>query len=1051
MFKEVTNKPDYVALEQQVLKYWQETDAFEIRRKLNEGKERWSFIDGPITANNPMGVHHAWGRTYKDLWNRYNAMKGYDIRYQNGFDCQGLWIEVEVEKALGFSSKKDIETFGVAKFVELCKERVYKFSKIQTEQSIRMGHWMDWDNSYYTLSDENNYSIWLYLKRCHERGYVYKGHDVMPWCPRCATGISQHEIVTEGYQELTHTSVTLRFPLRDRPSESLLVWTTTPWTLTSNVAAAVHPELTYVKVLQGDEVFYLSKGTLHMLKGKHEVLDEILGAVMEGWRYEGPFDDLPASQEAGAPDAHRVLLWDEVGETEGTGIVHTAPGCGAEDYELSQRDGLPVVAPLDESGVFIEGFGDLTGKSVAEVAKPIFAELERKGRLYKIKDYTHRYPVCWRCNTELVFRLVDEWFISMDQQREDIIEVTKQIRWIPDFGLERELDWLRNMHDWMISKKRYWGLALPIYECHHCGHFDVIGSETELKERAVEGWDAFEGHSPHRPWVDAVKIRCEKCSEVVSRIPDVGNPWLDAGIVPYSTLNYRHDRQYWEQWFPADFITESFTGQFRNWFYSMLAMSTVLENRPPYMNVLGHAQVRDEKGEEMHKSAGNAIWFDDAAEKIGVDTMRWMFASQRPEANLNFGYSTADGARRQFIIPLWNVYSFFVTYARIDGWMPEKDGHPPALQLLDRWILARLNSVNAEVAAALDKYDSHLATQQLAGFVEDLSNWYVRRSRRRFWKSEADEDKAAAYHTLYSVLTTLCKLLAPFIPFLTEEMYQNLVRTVDEDSPLSVHHQDWPEALPLSTEEKTLLDDMTVVLQAVSLGRAARSSADVKLRQPLARAMVVSGEREQQALERLGGLVTDELNVKELEFAGEEADLVDYRILPNNRLLGPKYGKKFPAIRKALTEMDAGEITRRVRQGDSIQVNVAGEEVTLSPEEVLVQAEPKLGLAIASENGLVVAVDTQVDESLVDEGLAREFVRRVQVLRKDTGLQLDDRIVIYVQTDPDLADMFDGQGDYIQRETLAEELHLESPPDGAPVVSFVLADAPVTVGLVRQE
>ncbi len=506
MFKPVPTKVDFTAMERDRLRWWEEQDMIGKYLRHNAASlKKWSFIDGPITANNPMGVHHAWGRTYKDLYQRLKTMQGYHQRYQNGFDCQGLWIEVEVERERGFRSKRDIEDFGIARFVEECKARVRKFAAVQTEQSIRLGYWMDWENSYYTFSDENNYTIWLALKRCHENGWIYKGHDVMPWCPRCATGLSQHEIVTEGYREITHPSVYLRLPLRGRPDEYLLVWTTTPWTLSANVAAAVHPDLTYVRVRQGGDVYYLSRATVETsLQGEYEVLGELRGKDMVGWTYHGPFDELPKQEGV----EHRVVPWEEVSETEGTGIVHIAPGCGKEDFELSKQFDLAVIAPLDENGVFLEGYGWLSGRPVGEVAQPVFDDLKRKGMLYRVQDYTHRYPVCWRCDSELVFRLVDEWFISMDRLRDRIAAVTEKIRWIPEFGLARELDWLQNMEDWMISKKRYYGLALPIYECGNCGNFEVIGSEVELRQRAVEGWDEFAGHSPHKPWIDAVKIIC---------------------------------------------------------------------------------------------------------------------------------------------------------------------------------------------------------------------------------------------------------------------------------------------------------------------------------------------------------------------------------------------------------------------------------------------------------------------------------------------------------------------------------------------------------------
>ncbi|RLC84812.1 MAG: isoleucine--tRNA ligase, partial [Chloroflexi bacterium] len=836
--------------------------------------------------------------------------------------------------------------------------------------------------SYFTFSNENNYMIWTFLKRCWERGWLYKGTDVMPWCPRCATGISQHEIVTEGYRELTHPSVTLRFPLRGRPGESLLVWTTTPWTLTSNVAAAVGPELTYVKVRQGDETFYLSKGTLPILDGDYEVLEEMQGTALEGWTYDGPFDELPAQRAAGGPQAHRVILWDEVGEAEGTGIVHIAPGCGAEDFALSKEYGLPAIAPLDEEGVFLEGFGPFTGVHVSESAERVFENLREKGLLYKVEDYTHRYPVCWRCGTELVFRLVDEWFISMDELRYQIMDVTRQIRWIPSFGLERELDWLRNMHDWMISKKRYWGLALPIWECRNCGHFEVVGDEHELKARAVSGWEEFEGHTPHRPWVDAVRIACPKCGAEVSRIPDVGNPWLDAGIVSFSTLQYRTNQDYWRQWYPADWISESFPGQFRNWFYSLLTMATVLDGTPPFKACFAYATLLAEDGREMHKSWGNAIEFNEAADRMGVDVMRWLYCRQKPEKNLLFGYGRADEVRRQFLLPLWNVYSFFVTYANIDRWEPKAQSPKLKAQTaLDRWILARLDQVVARATDCLDNYDAYGATMAVESFLDDLTNWYVRRSRRRFWKSEQDADKNAAYATLYHVLTTLCRLLAPFTPFVTEVMYQNLVRSVDEAAPESVHHTEWPVADEAAVDED-LLARMALARQVVALGRSARNSRGIKLRQPLARALVHLEPGVGELDDELVALVRDELNVKRVEFVEDVADLVSYRLLPDNKVLGPRFGRRFPAVRAALAALDPVAAVRRLRTGLPLRLEVEGEEVELAPEEVLVREEALEGLAVASERGVTVAVDTVLTPDLLTEGLAREVVRRVQNLRK---------------------------------------------------------------------
>ncbi|HMK08012.1 MAG TPA: class I tRNA ligase family protein [Anaerolineales bacterium] len=1088
MFRPVPASIDFVAQEHDILRFWEESQTFARLRALRAGGPRWSFIDGPITANNPMGVHHGWGRTYKDLFHRYAAMHGRDTRYQNGFDCQGLWVEVNVERDLGFTSKRDIEDLGIAKFVVLCKQRVLTYAAVQTRQSQRLGYWMDWNRpenlealrealgedplrrlsvdgplgrvtdsvemlvarlgtpemggSYFTFSDENNYTIWHMLKSCHERGWIYKGHDVMPWCARCGTGLSQHEIVTEGYQELTHPSVTLRFPLRGRPGENLLVWTTTPWTLTSNVAAAVGPDLEYVQVRQGETSYYLSRGTLHMLSGPYQVERSLPGKALVGWTYDGPFDHLAASAEAGAPPAHRVIEWSEVGEEEGTGIVHIAPGCGAEDFALSKQHGLPVIAPLDEAGVFLPGFGDLSGKNVEEVRQPIFDELQARRLLYAIADYTHRYPVCWRCGSELVFRLVDEWFISMGApltkplsevteaemagnlryQMLDVVE--RETRWFPAFGLDRELDWLRNMHDWMISKKRYWGLALPIYECGACGQVDVLGSREELQQRAIRGWERFAGRSPHRPYVDEVEIACSRCGSPVRRIPDVGNPWLDAGIVAMSTLGYRQNRAGWSTWFPADLISESFPGQFRNWFYSLIAMSAILERKAPFRNVFTYATLLAEDGRAMHKSSGNMVEFNEAADRMGVDIMRWLFVSQRPEKDLLFGYHVADETRRLFLIPLWNVYSFFVTYANLDEWTPQSARPPGEAPVLDRWIRGRLAQLVGEVTEAMEAYEPHQAAAAIQQFLDHLSNWYLRRSRRRFWSrrgasAESDVDKGHAYATLYEVLTTLVCLLAPFVPFVTEAMYQNLVRSVDAEALPSVHHQLWPR--PAVPQDDRLLNEMALVLRLVSLGHAARSAAGRKLRQPLAEAaFAVRNAEEAEALRRHAGLMADELNVKKVRALNAATEVVDFRLNPLPRQLGQKYGSRFPEIRRALLALDPGPAAARLAAGEGVTVSAGGESIAILPEEVEVRLEPRTGFAAAADGPYLAALRTDLTPELAREGLAREVVRRIQELRREADLHLAQRILVVYEASPGLQQALREHGEYVAGEVLAD-------------------------------
>ncbi|MDQ3809666.1 MAG: class I tRNA ligase family protein, partial [Chloroflexota bacterium] len=772
-----------------------------------------------------------------------------------------------------------------------------QFARVITEQSIRLGQWMDWSDSYYTMSDENNYTIWQVLKTCHQRGWLYRGHDVMPWCPRCGTGLSQHEIETEGYQEVTHPSLFVRFPLLDHPGESLLVWTTTPWTLTSNVAAAVHPEVTYARARKGDQTLILAESLVRRLLGPEwQVVQHLRGQELIGLLYAGPFDDLPAQHGV----EHRVIPWTEVSQEEGTGIVHIAPGCGEEDFQLGREFGLPAIAPLEDNGYYVDGFAWLSGRHVSDVAEDIASDLRQKDVLFRAEPYRHRYPHCWRCNTELVFRLVDEWFIRVDELREMLMDVTRQIRWIPEFGLERELDWLRNMHDWMISKKRYWGLALPIWYCDDCQRFEVVGSKDELRQRAVAGFDSFDGHSPHRPWVDQVKLACSQCGRSISRIPDVGNPWLDAGIVPFSTLHYNSSHEAWQQWFPGDFITESFPGQYRNWFYSLLVMSTVLENRPPFKTVLGFGTLRGEDGRPMHKSWGNAIDFDEAANRAGADVMRWIFCLHNPAANLNFGWKLTDETRRR-LLKLWESYKFFVLYASIEDWRPGATApRLGARPELDRWLLSRLNTLVATVRERLDDWDAMTAARAVEDFFEDLSNWYIRRSRARF-QAPGDRADPAALATLYEALVTLATVLAPFLPFLAEELFQNLVRRVGADAPESIHLMPYPQP-DVERQDAPLERTMELTRLVASLGNAARKGAGIPSRQPLPAVRVAGGSTFSELPDWASALVQDELNVKRVEYAPELSEAVRQRAEGNPRLLGPKYGKDYPRLRAALQE-----------------------------------------------------------------------------------------------------------------------------------------------------
>jgi isoleucyl-tRNA synthetase len=1611
MFQKV-EQADFLTGEHEVLRFWQEQDVFRRLLEQNRGKPKWSFLDGPITANNPMGVHHAWGRTYKDAYQRYFAMTGHELRYQNGFDCQGLWVEVEVEKELNLGTKTGIEEYGIDRFVHECKRRVLKFAARQTEQSVRLGYWMEWDDpdelrklangigtsddlslrtpkgetasgpaeqliaqlgnpawggSYFTFSTENNATIWAFLKKCFERGKVYRGHDVMPWSGRGGSAYSQME-VADGRKLTTHKSCFVRFPIIEKPAsgaasaprsaagevdaiggltpprspenEYLLVWTTTPWTLTANVAAAVNPDLEYVKIRtkRDGAIYYFAKENLNYKRlekefkegfgrpewqwpegvpklktiaqifkeqGGFEELGTIKGEEMIGWRYEGPFDDLPAQNEAGGypnpphamstvpcwevllsdehslwsmlpailakigtlgaeaelkdaawlesdsmleealeafrdlPDdekeaaidaavqsgelpgsdaadkeqeaiqaeeafnlaffgycatwiarlrseilkclhdskvfgllatdppsdhsfsaierflnnlglqASRSQEWaklkvdDEVASSiaagvnddeipgpsafaheilecgrracqlirddlkrlhrlssaqshhlidggrdskgnpnvvagEGTGIVHIAPGCGDIDHKIGVELGLPVIAPLKEDGTYDDGFGTFTGKEAIDpaTAELVFDELKKKDLLVYVETYPHIYPHCWRTGDELVFRLVDEWFINMDW-REEIKQVVKTIRWIPDSiqGQERELEWLETMRDWMISKKRFWGLALPVWvDPDNPSDFEVIGSLDELKERALdggEGWEEFEGHTPHRPWIDKVKIKSRKTGKLLSRIEDVGNPWLDAGIVPFSTLNYNAWKRgealsaqrsafsenapstlnaqpstlHWPDWFPADFVTECFPGQFRNWFYSLLALATMMrydetddpEEKRPFKNLLGHRLVMDEHGNPMHKSDGTAIWFEEAAEQLGVDTLRWMYLAQNPASDLRFGTrhpdepvtletpegpisetkeglptcrvtsKPADEIRRQILIPLWNSYAFFVNYAVLDEFDPTLEQVPlDQRPEIDRWILSRLQELTRTAHESFEAYNVAEFMRAAEKYIDDLSNWYIRRNRRRFWRkkesgarsqepgketlkgephavemaayrvylstqklgltrertvvanevfssrerfdaeqilirlsrfqkgkkvsrstvyrtleqlaaaglirsvAEGDEpalydlvsiaegkvtespsadggqlapgdspetkwdaDKLAAYQTLYEVLTTLCRLLAPCIPFLTERMYQNLAQPFFTNGdaggigfPISVHLCEYPTIRPRSTAQSNddvapLSGDVSMgarfeaevrkldenlnwktqqVQTLVRLGHRLRETAELRVRQPLAELRFACADsRQAEVLGEYREIIADELNVKQVVRAENLDDLVSYVYKPNLKTLGPKYGKLLKVIRQGLPQIDPEQL-KPLRNDESVTVEMGGEEITFTPEDLMVSVEQASDWASADEGGIQVALSTQLSEELIQEGMARDMVRHIQQLRKEADLEENQRIrVSWSAVRPEETDAVNAAletwSEMIRAETRADAIEPSSSPDQGKRVS----------------
>jgi isoleucyl-tRNA synthetase len=1017
MFRPLPSVPDHPALEQEVLSWWEERNIFDRLRETNRGGPRFSFTDGPVTANKTLGVHTAWGRALKDVFQRYKALQGFDQRYQNGFDCQGLWIEVGVERELGLNSKREIEEYGLEEFARRCREVVVKSAEDLTRGSVRLGQWMDWGNDYFTFSDTNIEYIWRFLQIVDERDWLYLGHRSTEWCPRCGTSISAHELAGN-YVDRSDPSLYVRLPLLDRPGESLVVWTTTPWTLPANVAAAVNPEADYGRRLNGEWVA--------APRYPDERFDDVLkGAELVGWRYEGPFDDLAP----GGGVEHRVIPWDEVALDEGTGIVHIAPGAGTEDFELARVHDLPVLMPVDESGRFYDDYGWLHGLSTVEAAEQIIGNLEEKGRLVESGLYEHRYPECWRCHTPLIFRIADDWFISVRELREPMRAANREVRWTPDYMGKRMDDWLVNMGDWNISRRRYYGLPLPFYPCS-CGHLNVVGSKAELLERSTSAVEDEDLPELRRPWIDRVVIACEQCGEPVDRIKEVGDVWLDAGIVPFSTLGWQNaewiaqgyatgaardlttadlpDHAYWEQWYPADWVSEM-REQIRLWFYSQLFMSVVITGKAPFRTVLGYEKMLDEQGREMHGSWGNLIPAEEAFDRMGADVMRWQYCAQPPDRNLLFGYGPAHEIKRE-LLTLWNSISFLVTYASIGGWTPRYGelARGPAetgLRPLDRWLLARTQQFLEEATEAYENYLTVNVIREFDDFLDDLSNWYVRRSRRRFW--DGDE---AAFATLWYALVQGLRVLAPVTPFLTDHLWQNLVGSL-EDAPESIFLAGWPEPAD-RFRDRGLLEEVATGRQVAELARSARQQAGIKLRQPLRRLVVATSDSGRRALvsrqvEDLAG----ELRVKEVAISESPAEVAELRATPKLDLIGPRYGPNLPELRRLLSEGRFEVSNGTLRAGGFV----------LNRGEFTLDYTPREGWAVEHGDDYVVAVDTRLDDELVLEGRVYDLIRQVQRLRVDTGLEITDRIVLTIpEADRDLL----AYEDWIKNETLATSIEI---------------------------
>ena len=906
-------------IEKEILEFWNKNRTFEKLRKKNKGKKKWSFIDGPITANNPMGVHHAWGRTYKDLFQRFKAMQGFEQRYQNGFDCQGLWVEREEEKDLGLKSKEDIEKFGILNFVNACKKRVARFSNVQKEQSIRLGQWMDWDNSYYTMSDNNNLHNWHLLKKYFEKGWLYKGKDAVPWCWRCGTASSKHDIATEGYKETTHTALFMQFPLK-KGGEYFLIFTTTPWTVPANVAIAVNPNTTYVKVENEGAIYWLAEKRVSELAGDYKIIEKKKGNKLEGIEYIMPYYELELQKNS----PHKIVLWDLASEEEGTGIVHIAPGCGAEDFDLGKKIGLPAISPLNDAGVYEKGFGQFSLKKYSEVNKEVIEDLENRKFVYKKKSYRHRYPHCWRCGNELVFRLVSEWYVKCDEIRKIVIKENRKVKWFPEYGKARQEEWFKNMGDWLISRKRYWGLPLPIWECS-CGNVEVVGSLEELKKKAVDKKKVNALPEIHRPWIDEIKIKCSRCGEESERVKDVGDAWLDAGIVPFSTLNYLTDKKYWNDWFPADLISENMPGQSRGWFNALFWASAALTGKAPFKSLFGYETLKDEKGEEMHKSKGNAIWFDEAVEKAGADPIRLLYCLQDPAQELRFGYTALKEPFNNLNI-LENM-----------GRLVDRVGKAKTARPEDKWIISRLNSTIKKVTDELEALHPHQATRALQEFwIKDLSRVYIQIIRERLAEDDGD-----AKNVLSEVYISLIKMLAPVVPFLTEKIWKELreKKLVKEES---AHLSEWPKADKKKINEKLEIS-FSEMLKVVERGLAERDRLKIGLRWPLQKCIIGLAENIEDfekpqsplsnrfenplensklSIEHLDGLkeiISQQLNVKEVEvnIDGEFKVSFDTKMTPELEAEGfsRELARKVQAERK-----NAG-----LQKGDLISLQVYGD------------------------------------------------------------------------------------------------------------------------------
>ncbi|MCP4142078.1 MAG: isoleucine--tRNA ligase [Chloroflexi bacterium] len=1050
MFKPVSPKLDVAAMEAEVLKFWKKQEIFKKTTAANEGGKEYVFYEGPPTANGKPGVHHVLARAFKDMFPRYKIMQGYHVSRRGGWDTHGLPVEVEVEKKLGFTNKQQIEDYGIDKFNELCRNSVFTYIQDWERLTDRIAFWVDLKTAYVTFTDDYIESVWWILKTFWEKDLLYQGYKVVPYCPRCGTPLSDHE-VNQGYQDVEEESVYVRMPLADEENTSLLVWTTTPWTLPGNVAVAVSPDVEYVKVeralqLNGStskERLILARDLVEKVFGEEEVeiVDSFKGKKLQGVKYNPLFTFMPPDKPA-----HYIVLGDFVTTEDGTGLVHIAPAFGADDMDLAMEFDLPVIQTVAPDGTFFPEVRPWSGVFVKDADPMIIEDLQNRGLMFKVQEYEHSYPFCWRCKTPLLYYARETWYIRTKSLKDRLVALNDTINWVPAHTKKGRFgNWLENNIDWALGRERYWGTPLPVWECEDCHHQHAIGSREELSE--LSGGDQSD-LDLHRPYVDNVHFNCQDCGGKMTRVPELIDVWFDSGAMPYAQWHYPFENTVeFENQYPADYICEA-VDQTRGWFYSLHAISTLLNDEVSFKNALSLGHILDGEGKKMSKTLGNIVDPWDVLDNHGADAFRWyLYTASPPGQPRRFSTELVHEVVRSFTLTLWNVYSFFVTYANLDQpalKKPEKFDN-----LLDQWLLSSLNTLVRDVTDAFENYDATNATRPITDFVDSLSTWYLRLSRRRFWRSEADADKNAAYYTLYTALSTVAKLLAPTMPFIADELYQNLVRSGNENAAESVHLSDWPKFDAVLIDEN-LNHEMDVVMKLVSLGHAARQKAELKVRQPLAEvAFFVGNVEDRKAIANYAELIQGELNVKAVRLLDASSEAVSYSVKPYPKQLGQKYQSKFPLVRKAILAADAEEAARSLLSGNPFQIEFEGETLDILPEEVEVQAEAKEGYAVASDGAHLAALVTELSDELIAEGLAREFVRRVQDMRKAADFDVSDRIKVFVTASDEIHAAVDAHRAYISGETLAVEISFATPPSDLEMTDQKFGAEVAKIGLLK--